>query len=101
MAILIYSEQENANVGLPAAIINGVHRQSRSYASDGHTILVDDPDAIFVSEDAELIIAQTGFRLATSTEQEDYTKAQAQVSKGASIKESKGAKSTDQSSSGS
>lgn len=95
MAILIYSDRENANAALPAAIINGVYRQQRSYTADGHTLLVDDPDAIFVSEDAELILAQPGFRLATASEQEDFTKAQAQSSKGASIKESKNPRSSD------
>lgn len=75
--ILIYSEQENVHVGLSPKVINGVHRHYRSYRADGHTLAVDDDDEVFVAEDAEEILTLPGFRLASASEQEAYTKAQA------------------------
>jgi hypothetical protein len=90
MAILIYSEQENAHVALSPAIINGVYQQHRSYRADGHNLMVDGSDDFLVSEDAEQILATPGFRLATASEQEEaYT---ASKRKASSLKESKESK---------
>lgn len=83
--ILIYSENENASVGLPAAILNGAYQSHRSYRADGHTLVIDGNDEILVSEDAEQILATPGFRLATASEQEQY--AATKNNKKGSIKE--------------
>jgi len=83
--ILIYSEQENASVGLPPAIIGGVHQHYRTYQAVGHNLAVDGSDDLLISEDAEQILQHPNFRLATASEQDAYSKADA---KGA-VKEKK------------
>lgn len=110
--ILIYSDQENAQVGLPAGTyggtqvrvpnpnhyrrldgeaapasvgIGGAWIPERTYAADGHFLVVEAEDADQASLDAGLILALSGFRLADSSEQNAFTAAR--QGKSGSLKE--------------
>lgn len=101
--ILIYSTQENVQVGLPAGYFGGEQVsvpnpnasrrlddwqpppvligsswvEARTYVGDGHFLAVDGEDALMVSHDAERILALgADFRLANASEQNSYTAAQ-------------------------
>ena len=117
--ILIYSDQENAQVGLPAGHFGGeqvlvpnpnhyrrldgeaVQRPvthgsewmpERTYTAVGHFLAVDTESPDLASHDAELILALPGFRLANANEQNAFAAAEQQQEKAAtSLKENGGA----------
>ena len=88
--ILIYSERENAQVGISAGRIDGAQVPGRIYTADGHFLAIDGDNAALVSHDAQVILAlgPSEFRLADAGEQDAFTAAQ--QSKSGVIKEGNG-----------
>lgn len=70
--ILIYSEQQNSQIGLPGGIVGGYRLSPRTYTAVGNFVAVEGDDPLVVSGDAETILAFPGYRLATAEEQNQY-----------------------------
>jgi hypothetical protein len=89
--ILIYSERENAQVGLSGGRVDGAQVPNRTYTADGHFLAIDGDDAALISNDAQLILAfgPSEFRLADAGEQNVFTSAQ-QGKSGTLLKEGGG-----------